>query len=268
MTPLTLEAVLEGDQPERPVGALGACRVFAWRGLRRIRVIPAQLIDATVGPILLLLSFTFLFGGAIEGSTGVYLQFVLPGVLVMAVLQTATYAGSELAADRTRGVVDRFRTMPIWPSAPLVGAVAAGIARAAIASIVVLALGFVLGFEAEGGPVGIAGALALVLAFTAAVSWVFTTLGLALGDQSAAHGAGTTAVFIAVFVSNVFVDPETLPAVLEAVVTVNPVSHLTTAARGLLGGEAAVADVALVLGEAAVLIAIFAPLTLRGYRRA
>jgi ABC-2 type transport system permease protein len=139
--------------------------------------------------------------------------------------------------------------------------------RYLLAAAVVVALGFVLGFEARGGPVGVVAAVLLVVVFASGLAWVFTTVGLVMRTPSAVMNSGFMALFPLIFLSNLFVDPATLPGWLEAFVGVNPISHLVTATRGLMAGAASAGDVALVLGEAAALTAVFAPLTVRLYRR-
>ncbi|HEV2060742.1 MAG TPA: ABC transporter permease [Solirubrobacteraceae bacterium] len=264
----TLNAALSSSaRPPRP-GALAAAKAFGWRGMLKIKHVPEQLIDATLTPVLFLVMFTYLFGGAITGSTGEYLQYILPGVLVQSVLFTSVYSGVALNTDMTKGVVDRFRSLPIWRAAPLVGAVIGDCVRFAIAGTIVVLLGFALGFDAAGGVPGVLGAMLLVIVFSFALSWVFTTLGLLLRSPSAVMNSGFMALFPLVFLSNTLIDPTTLPSALEAFVNVNPVSSLVTAARGLMGGDASAGDIGLVLAEAAVLVAIFAPLTVRLYRGA
>jgi ABC-2 type transport system permease protein len=254
-----------GERPPRP-SPLSAALTFGWRGMRKIRHVPEQLLDVTITPVLFLLMFTYLFGGAIAGSTGEYLQFLLPGILVQSVLFVAVYSGVALNTDATKGVVDRFRSLPIWGAAPLLGATLGDAARYGIASVLVVVVGTIMGFEAEGGILGIAGAIALVVVFAFGLSWVFTTVGLVMRTPNAVMNAGFMGLFPLIFLSNIFVDPETLPSALESFVGVNPVSHLVTATRGLMGGAAELGDVALVLGWAALLTAIFAPLTVRLYR--
>ena len=262
----TLHAALSSSaRPLRP-SALSAAKTFGWRGMLKIKHVPEQLIDVTLTPVLFLVMFTYLFGGALTGSTGEYLQFILPGILVQSVLFTSVYSGVALNTDMTKGVVDRFRSLPIWRAAPLVGAVIGDCVRFAIASTVVVALGFALGFSAGGGIGGVLGAMLLVIVFSFALSWVFTTIGLLLRSPSAVMNTGFMALFPLVFLSNTLVDPTTLPSALEAFVNVNPVSSLVTAARGLMGGDASAEDIGLVLAEAGVLVAIFAPLTVRLYR--
>ena len=264
----TLHAALASSaRPPRP-GAISAAKTFGWRGMLKIKHVPEQLIDVTLTPVLFLVMFTYLFGGAMRGSTSEYLQFILPGILVQSVLFTAVYSGVALNTDMTKGVVDRFRSLPIWRAAPLVGAVIGDCVRFAIASTIVVALGFALGFDAEGGIGGVLAAMLLVIIFSFALSWVFTTVGLVMRSPSAVMNTGFMALFPLVFLSNTLVDPTTLPSALEAFVNVNPVSSLVTAARGLMAGDASAGDIGLVLAEAGVLVAIFAPLTVRLYRKA
>ena len=260
-------AVASSERPPRP-SALANCLTFGWRGMLKIKHVPEQLLDVTVTPVLFLLMFTYLFGGAVAGSTGEYLQFILPGVLVQSVLFTAVYSGVALNTDITKGVVDRFRSLPVWRPAPLVGAVVGDSARYVLAATVVIVLGFIMGFEAAGGVPGVVAAVAVIVAFTFGLSWVFTTIGLVMRAPNAVLNTGFMVLFPLVFLSNIFVEPSTLPSWLESFVDVNPISHLVTAVRGLMAGSAATEDVLLVLGEAAVLTAIFAPLTVRLYRRA
>ncbi|MBB5790178.1 ABC transporter permease [Jiangella mangrovi] len=258
--------IAAGPRPPR-AGAVATTATYAWRGLLKVRHVPEQLIDVTIGPILLLVMFTYVFGGAISGTTGDYLQFLLPGILVMGVLLTSVASGVILQADRAAGVVDRFRSLPSWRAAPLVGAVVADSVRYLATAAVILVTGLLLGFDAGGGLLGVLAAALLVTVFAFALSWLFTTLGLVVRGASAVQGIGMMAIFLLVFVSNVFVDPATLPAAVAAFVDVNPVSHLVTAVRTLLAGDPAGADVALALAEAAAVTAVFAPLTARLYGR-
>jgi ABC-2 type transport system permease protein len=252
-------------RPPRP-GPLSAAITFGWRGLLKIKHVPEQLIDATITPVLFLLMFTYLFGGAVAGSTGAYLEYILPGILAQSVLFTCVYSGVSLNTDVTKGVVDRFRSLPIWRPAPLVGAVLGDSARYVLAGTVVVLLGLVLGYRPDGGPGGVLAALVLVVAFAFGMSWIFTTVGMVMRSPSAVMNTGFMTLFPFIFLSNVFVEPSTLPGWLEAFVDVNPISHLVTAARGLMEGDAVAGDIALVLAEAAVLTAAFAPLTVRLYR--
>jgi ABC-2 type transport system permease protein len=186
----------------------------------------------------------------------------------MSVLFTTVYSGIALNTDLTKGVVDRFRSLPIWRPAPLVGALLGDSVRYVLAGTVIIVLGLILGFSPGAGLPGVVAALALVVVFAFGLSWVFTTLGLLLRSPNAVMNAGFMGIFPLTFLSNVFVEPETLPGALEAFVNVNPISTLATASRGLMEGNAAAADILIVLATAAVLTAVFAPLTTRLYSRA
>jgi ABC-2 type transport system permease protein len=259
-------AIASSARPPRP-SALSAAFTFGWRGMLKVKHVPEQLLDVTITPVMFVLMFTYLFGGAIAGSTGEYLDYILPGILVMSVLFTTVYSGVALNTDLTKGVVDRFRSLPIWRPAPLVGSLLGDSVRYVIAGTVIIVLGLILGYRPEAGPEGVLAALALVVVFAFGLSWVFTTLGLVLRSPNAVMNAGFMGIFPVTFLSNVFVDPETLPAGLEAFVNVNPISILADASRGLMEGNAAGGDIAIVLAVAAALTAVFAPLTTRLYRR-
>ncbi len=243
-----------------------ACVTFGWRGMLKIKHVPEQLLDVTITPVLFLLMFTYLFGGALEGSTRDYLQYLLPGMLAQSVLFTAVYSGVSLNTDVTKGVVDRFRSLPVWRAAPLVGAVLGDCVRYCLASAVVMTLGLIMGFRPQAGVVGVLLAVALVIAFSFGLSWVFTTVGLVMRSPSAVMNAGFMSLFPLIFLSNIFVDPGTLPGWLQTFVAGNPISHLTTAVRALMAGSAEAGQIGLVLAESAALTAIFAPLTVRLYR--
>jgi ABC-2 type transport system permease protein len=258
---------IASTQRPAPPGRLRTAAAFGWRGMLKIKHVPEQLLDVTVTPVMFLLMFTYLFGGAISGSTGEYLDYVLPGMLVMSVLFTTVYCGVSLNTDATKGVVDRFRSLPIWRSAPLVGALLGDVVRYVVAGTVLVVLGFILGFDAEGGLLGVLGAMAIVTIFAFGLSWVFMCLGLVLRSPNAVMNVGFMAIFPLTFLSNVFVEPETLPAVLEWFVGVNPISILADASRGLMAGDVDGADVAISLAVTAGLTVVFAPLTTRLYRR-
>src|SRR5688500_4880257 len=259
------KAIASTQRPP-PAGPLSAALTFGWRGMLKVKHVPEQLLDVTITPVMFVLMFTYLFGGAIAGSTGAYLDYILPGILVMSVLFTTVYSGVALNTDLTKGVVDRFRTLPIWRPAPLVGALLGDSVRYAIAGTVIVVLGVILGFRPDAGVGGVILALALTIVFAFGLSWVFTTLGLLLRSPNAVMNAGFMGIFPLTFLSNVFVEPETLPSALEAFVNVNPISILADASRGLMAGDLDAGDLGIVLGTAAVLTAVFMPLTTHLYR--
>ena len=248
--------------------ALSAAFSFGWRGMLKVKHVPEQLLDVTITPVMFVLMFTYLFGGAIAGSTAEYLRYILPGILVMSVLFTTVYSGVALNTDLTKGVVDRFRSLPIWRPAPLVGSLIGDSVRYLIAGTVIIVLGFALGYRSDGGVGGILAALALVVSFAFGLSWVFTTIGLVMRSPNAVMNAGFMGIFPVTFLSNAFVDPATLPGGLEAFVNANPISITIDATRGLMEGNPSAGDIGIVLATAAALTLVFAPLTVRLYQRA
>jgi ABC-2 type transport system permease protein len=252
-------------RPPRP-SALAASLVFAWRALLKLKHVPEQLIDVTGLPVIFTLGFTYLFGGALAGSTSAYLQFLLPGTLAMTVVLVTTYSGVTLNTDRTRGVFDRFRSLPIWGPAPIVGALLGDVGRYLLAATIVVVLGLVLGYRPDGGVAGAGAAVGLVLVFAVGLSWVWTTLGLVLRAPSAVNNLSLLVLFPLTLASNIFVDPRTMPGWLQTFVEANPISHLVTATRGLMAGTATIGQVGWVLAASALLTVVFAPLTMHRYR--
>jgi len=252
-------------RPSRP-SPVENTLTFAWRALLKIKHVPEQLFDVTLTPIIFTLMFTYLFGGAIAGDTSTYLQFLLPGILVQTVLIITVYTGFTLNTDITKGVFDRFRSLPIWRPAPIVGALLGDTVRYTIASVITLGLGLVLGYRPGGGVAGTLAAIALLLVFAFSLSWIFTIFGLLMRTPNAVMGVSMLILMPLTFASNIFVDPATMPSALRAFVDVNPVTHLVTAIRGLMGGGAAFSDVVWVLVASAALTLVFAPITMRLYR--
>jgi daunorubicin/doxorubicin transport system permease protein len=259
------KAIAGTERPPR-ASALSAALTFGWRGMLKVKHVPEQFLDVTITPVMFVLMFTYIFGGAISGSTGAYLEYILPGILVMSVLFTTVYSGVAINTDLTKGVVDRFRTLPIWRPAPLLGALLGDSVRYFVAGTVIVVVGVILGYRPDAGVGGVLLALLLVIVFAFALSWVFQTIGLLMRSPNAVMNAGFMGIFPLTFLSNVFVEPETLPAALEAFVNVNPISILADASRGLMEGDLDAGDLGVVLGTAAVLTAVFMPLTTHLYR--
>src|SRR4029453_1948630 len=235
----TLRAALSAHpRPPRP-SALATSLTFAWRALLKLKHVPEQLSDVVGIPIIFTLGFTYLFGGALAGSTSAYLQFLLPGSLAMTVVLVTTFSGVTLNTDLTKGVSDRFRSLPIWRPAPIIGALLGDTGRYLLAASIVVALG---------------------------LSWVWTTLGVVLRAPSAVNNLSLLVLFPLTLASNIFVDSATMPGWLQVFIDVNPISHLVTASRGLMAGTATAGQVGWVLAASAALTAIFAPLTSHLYR--
>jgi len=250
-----------------PPGALAASLAFGWRAMLKIKHVPEQLFDVIAIPVIFTLIFTYLFGGALAGSTHRYLQFILPGTLVMAVLLVSMYAGTGLNTDISKGLADRFRSLPIWRPAPITGALLGDVARYLLAAGLVTVIGLAIGFRPPGGAPGTLAGIGLLLLFALSLSWVWTTLGLLMRTPQAVMSTGTVVLFPLTLASNVFVKPRTMPGWLQAFVTVNPVSHLVDAERGLMAGQPPAGQITVVLLASAALVAVFAPLTVWLYGR-
>lgn len=262
-----IEKALSNQVRPKKASPLSACLTFSGRMLLKIKYVPEQLFDITAFPVIYLLMFTYLFGGAIAGSTAAYLQFVLPGILVLTVVMITMYTGIELNNDIKKGIFDRFRTLPIWNPAVLVGALLVDLVRYLIASTIMLVLGYTLGFRADGGFSGLVLGIAILLLFAFSVSWIWTTLSMIMRSEKSLLGVSMMILFPTTFVSNVFVAPETMPSWLEAFVEVNPITLLVRAVRGFMEGAPDYQAVTWVCLISLGLIIIFGPLTMYLYKR-
>lgn len=261
-----LVELLAMERPHPP-GPVSASLAFGHRSMLKIKHIPEQLADVTVLPVMLVLMFTYLFGGALAGSPREYIQYLLPGVLVMSVVMTTMYTGIAIKNDIDKGVLDRFRMLPIWRPSTLVGHLLGDVLRYSIASAVMLAAGLLIGFRPGGGVPGVLAGVLLLVVFAFAFSWVGTMFGLLVRDERTVIGASMTVIFPLNFLSDIFVDPQTMPGWLQKLVDNNPITHVASAVRGLMDGRSPGADVAWTLGWSAVLIAVFGSATMRLYQR-
>ena len=257
------------SRTERPprASALSASITLGWRALLKIKHVPFQLFDVTAFPLMFTLLFTYLFGGALAGSPGEYIQFLLPGILVQSIVFITVYTGFGLNTDIDKGLFDRFQSLPIWQPAPIVGALLGDVMRYCMAAFMVIGLGVVLGFRPRAGVLGVLAGLVLVLAFAFALSWIWILVGLWVEKPESVMTTSFLLLFPLTFVSNIFVDPATMPGWLQAVVEVNPVTHLTDATRGLMHGNVVLADVVWVLVASALVVAVFGPLSLHMYHK-
>ncbi|MDQ2078378.1 ABC transporter permease [Marinimicrobium sp. ABcell2] len=254
------------ERPANP-GAWSNTVAFGWRALLKIKYVPEQMFDVLVTPIMFTVMFTYLFGGALAGSTADYLQFLLPGILAQTVVFTSLYTGVTLNTDISKGVYDRFKSMPIWAPSPLVGAMLGDVLRYTGASIIVVLIGLVLGYRPEQGLVGVLLALVLLNVFGFGLGWVFTVLGLILRTPGAVMTISWLVLMPMTFVSNIYVDPATMPDFLQTLVAFNPVTHLVSALRGLMSGGVTLGQLGLSLLTPVILTAVFGPLAMRLYRR-
>ncbi len=262
-----LAALLVGkERPPRP-SALSASLTFGWRAMLKIKHVPEQLFDVTAFPIMMVLMYTYLFGGALAGSASAYIQFLLPGILTMSVVMITMYTGVAVNTDITKGVFDRFRTLPIWRPAPMVGYLLGDVVRYFLASVVMLTVGMIIGYRPDGGVIGVLLGVALLMVFSFGFSWIWTMFGLLLRTEKSVMGVSMMVIFPLTFLSNVFVDPKTMPGWLQAFVNNSPVTHVATAVRELMAGNWPAADIAWSLGWTGLCVLIFGTITMRLYNR-
>ncbi|WP_308250252.1 ABC transporter permease [Sphaerisporangium fuscum] len=249
-----------------PVAALRHTMTLAWRSLVQIKHNPMELLDLSVQPIMFLLLFTYVFGGAIAGSTGQYLQFSLPGLVVQNMLFATLTTAIGLSTDITKGVFDRLRSLPIARSAPLAGRIVADTLKQVWAFALFMGLGTVLGFRIHNGIAGLLGALALLVGFALAMSWLSVLIGLVASDPEKVQIMAFSLMMPLTFTSNAFVPTRTMPGWLQKWVEINPVTHLADAVRGLLSGGPVAGNATISLAWALGIALVFAPLSLRAFR--
>ncbi|MEU5830552.1 ABC transporter permease [Micromonospora tulbaghiae] len=254
------------ERPARP-SALSASLTFGWRALLKIKHVPEQLFDVTAFPIIMVLMFTYLFGGALADSPRAYLQFFLPGIMVTSVVMITMYTGVGLNSDIEKGVFDRIRTLPVWRPAALVGMIFGDVLRYVLAAVVILTVGVVLGFRPDGGLLGVLAGIGLLVVFSFAFSWVWTFFGLVLRSEKSVMGTSMMVLFPLTFLSNVFVDPSTMPGWLQAFVKVNPITQLVTSVRAAMAGSMDGPSTMWMLLWSAVFVVVFGTLTMYRYNR-
>lgn len=267
MTSTTLARPAAPEPAARPFALARHSIVLAGRALKKIRRTPEQLLDVTLQPIIFVILFVYLFGGAIAGSQQDYLQYVLPSIMVQTVLFSTLAIGTNLNTDIGKGVFDRFRSLPIPRAAPLVGAVLGDVVRYLVSIVVLLVFGTLIGFRLGTDPLQALAAVALLVLFALCLCWVFVLVGMLVREAGGVQGIGFVVMFPLTFGSSMFVPVDTLPGWLQAWVRVNPVTHLVDAMRGLMLGGPVAGPVAWSLLWSAVFLAVFSPLAVRAYRR-
>jgi ABC-2 type transport system permease protein len=251
----------------RPASALSSVATLAWRAMLKIKHVPFQLFDVTVMPIMFTLLFTYIFGGALAGSPRQYIQYLLPGVLVQTVIFITVYTGMGLNTDIHKGLFDRFRSLPMWQPSPLLGALAGDLFRYSVASTIILIMGFILGFRPQGGLVGVLLAMALVMIFAFALSWLWIIVGMLVRTPESVMTTSFVFLMPLTFASDIFVKLNTMPGWLQEVVGRNPVTHLANASRDLMHGQPAGSSALWVLVASAVIVLVAAPIAMRMYRK-
>lgn len=242
--------------------------LLAGRSLTKTRRNPGVLSDALFMPIIFLLLFVYLFGGAVSGSTHAYLQYVFPGVLVMTMLLAGMLAtGLSINTDIKKGVFDRFRSLPIGRSAPLVGIVLGDVIRYVVAAVVLFATGYLMGFRVQTDVASALAAVGLATALGFAMGWINVLIGVLIREEVIVQTVAFLGIFPLAFGTNMVVPAGTMPGWLQAWVKVNPVSDAVDAARGLLIGGPVAHPATMTLLWSAGFLAVFGPLAVYAYRR-
>ncbi|MFD7920607.1 ABC transporter permease [Streptomyces sp. NPDC059740] len=275
MSAATITAPVEPGADEGGIGLRAHLRhigALARRNALQIKADPESMLDAVLMPIIFVLLFVYVFGGAIGGGMGggrdAYVQHIVPGLMAMGGMNIAMAVGSGVNDDFRKGVMDRFRTMPIARSSVLVAKVTVELGRMLVSTVILLAMGFAIGFHLEGSVLQLLGAVALSLFFGSALTWIFILLGLTARSSQAVQGLGMLVMMPLQFGSSIFAPPGTMPGWLEAFTKVNPLSALADSARGLMTGEGALLHpVLLTLGWSVGLTVVLAPLAVSRFRK-
>ncbi|HVW17229.1 MAG TPA: ABC transporter permease [Solirubrobacteraceae bacterium] len=240
---------------------------MAWRALKVMRRNPEQFFDVTLQPLLFTAMFAYVFGGAISGDVGRYLPLMIPGIVGQTVLTTCMATGVQLREDMEKGVFDRFKSLPIARIAPLAGPMVADLVRYLIAAGLTFAMGLVIGYRPHGGVLGVLAAIVLAVFTGWSIAWIFTWIGTIARSARSVQGISMMILFPLTFLSNAFVPESTLPSGLRDFVKINPVSHLVSATRDLANHATVSGEVGWTLLAGVVVMAIFAPLAVRSYKR-
>ena len=246
---------------------IGQTLIMAWRSLKKMRRNPEQFFDVTFQPLLFTAMFAYIFGGAISGNVRSYLPLLIPGIVAQTVLTTCMSTGVQLREDMDKGVFDRFKSMPMSRIAPLAGPMVADLVRYLIAASLTFLMGVIIGYRPGGGVLGVLGAIVLAIFTGWAIAWIFTFIGTIAKSARSVQGMSFLFLFPLTFLSNAFVPVHSLPGWLAAFVKVNPVSHLVSATRDLANQGVISGEVGWTLLACLVVIAVFAPLSVRSYRR-
>ncbi|CAG5089403.1 AcrW [Thermobacillus xylanilyticus] len=259
--------LLMGSDVRRRPGRLAVTALFMRRALHHLGNNAFGFAFEVVSPVIMLLIFTFLFGGAIAGSVKEYVQFLLPGILLLTVVPMTVASGTTLCADIAKGVYQRFRTMPFWQPAAVFGLVAADGVRYAAGLVAVLGAGLALGFRPAGGVAGAVLASVYTIFFAYCASWIFAWIGNIAKRPETVSGSSMMILYPLLFASSVLVDTSTMPRWLQAAVDVNPISVAASLTRGLFHGTATAGELAAGIGACLLIAAVFIPLTMHAYLR-
>src|SRR5688572_21206873 len=281
MSTATMPQQTREPASDAPEGALATWLsdgwTVTWRNLIKLRRNPEMLLFAVLQPIMFVLLFSQVYGGSIQIDGGDYTDYLMAGIFGQTVLFGSTFSGYQMAQDLKEGLIDRFRTLPMNPSAVLVGRTNADLVLNTISMVIMMLTGAVVGWRYTNGTLQFLAGVALLLLFSYAFSWVMALLGIMVRSPEVINNAAFMVLFPLTFISNAFVQASRLPGPLEFIANWNPVSALVQAARELFGntGSAPVADtfpmqqpVITVIGGSMLMLAIFVPLAVSRFRHA
>ena len=248
--------------------AVGDALAIAHRNLIGLFRVPTTLVFSTIQPVIFVLMFRYVFGGAIQTPGYRYVDYLMAGIFVQTVTFGSINTGVGLAMDMSKGLIERFRSLPMARSAVLAGRTIADSVRNLLVIFLMVVVGFLVGFRVQGTVAQFLGAMLLLLLFGFAMSWVMALIGLSTGNAEAAQAAAFPFMAVLVFASNSFVPTSTMPGPLRAYADHQPVSDTVDAVRALLAGRATAATVLIAVAWCIGIVAVFAPLAVRRYRRA
>ncbi|MFE7747458.1 ABC transporter permease [Streptomyces sp. NPDC057428] len=241
------------------------------RNLLQIKKDPESMFDALLMPVIFTLLFVYVFGGSVGGSMGggrqEYLNYLIPGLMAMMGMNIAMAVGSGVNDDFRKGVMDRFRTMPIARSSVLIAKIVVELGRMMVATLILLGMGFALGMELQESVLGMIGAIALSATFGAAIMWIFILLGLTMKTAQSVQGMGILVLMPLQFGSSIFAPTGTMPGWLQTFTDYNPLSNLADAARALMMGGPLAHSVWVTLGWTVVITGVMAPLAVSKFRK-
>jgi ABC transporter DrrB family efflux protein len=259
-------STLTPRQPALAWGISDALTVTKRNLLTYVRL-PQLVVFSTIQPVMFVLLFAYVFGGAIQTPGGSYINYLIPGILVQTVAFGSTTTGIGLAQDLNKGLIDRFRSLPMARSAVLAGRTISDSLRNLFVILLMLGVGTLIGFRVGTNVFAALAAIALGVLFGFAFSWISALIGMSVGDVETAQVAGFIWIFPLVFASSAFVPVETMPSWLQAFAEVQPITHTVNALRALLLGGETTRHVLGSLAWSFGILAVFMPLAVRRYRR-
>jgi ABC-2 type transport system permease protein len=241
--------------------------VVAQRNLIGIARTPQLLVFATIQPVMFVLLFRYVFGGSIKVPNMSYVDYLIPGIIVQTVVFGATSTAVGLSQDMSKGIVDRFRSLPMARSAVLAGRTIADLVRNIFVVVLMLLVGTAVGFRFHNGFLPAVAAIFVALLLGYCLSWVFALIGLSVPDPESAQLAGFLPIFPLVFASSVFTRIDTMPGWLQAFAKVQPITRAANTVRALTQGGAVATDLVWTILWSLAILAVFAPLAVRRYRK-